>query len=77
MNRLTKEQAIVLTGFTGRLCCRFSDFHEDAEKRLGRPIYTHEFADKAMSKTLEELYRVDFKKLIGADASNKIQLEEA
>lgn len=77
MNRLTKEQGIVLTGYTGRLCCRFSDFHEDVEKRLGRPVYTHEFADKSIGKTLKELYRVDFMKLVGADASNKIQAEEA
>lgn len=61
MQQLTKEQAIVLTGFTGILCCnRFIDFHEDVEKRIGYPIFTHQFADPDFKKTITELYRKDF-----------------
>ncbi|WP_312181353.1 hypothetical protein [Pantoea sp. CTOTU46764] len=58
MNKLTKEQAIILTGFTGILHGSFSDFHGDVENRLGRPVWTHEFV--AMSDELKELYRKDF-----------------
>ena len=56
-----KEQAIIITGFTGILCGKFSDFHEDAENRLGRGIYTHEFADKKFwSEAVKPMYEKDF-----------------
>jgi hypothetical protein len=32
--------------FQNRLCMPFDIFHEAAEKTLGRPIWTHEFADR-------------------------------
>lgn len=57
---LTKEQAIILTGFTGMLCGSFSQFHEDVEKRLGRPVWTHEFADKDFTAEVKEAYKEDF-----------------
>ncbi len=61
--KLTEDQAIILTGFTGILCCKnFSTFHKDVEQRLGRPVWTHEFAD--MRERLKELYRNDFLALI-------------
>jgi hypothetical protein len=60
MQKLTKEQAIVITGFTGKLACEFSDFHGDVERRLGRPIFTHEFGNKKFAKEIAELYRSDF-----------------
>jgi len=44
----TKQQAIIITGFTGITACNFGDFHEDVEKRLGRPIWTHQFANKEL-----------------------------
>jgi len=28
-----------------KLCCPFEVFHEAVEKYLGRPVWTHEFAD--------------------------------
>ena len=31
--------------FTAELCCDFDVFHEALEKSLGRPIWTHEFAN--------------------------------
>lgn len=59
MSKLTQQQAIVLTGFTGVMCVNnFSDFHGDVEKRLGRPIFTHEFPG-AMPE-IKEAYRADF-----------------
>jgi hypothetical protein len=64
MDRLTKEQAIILTGFTGFLCCKFSDFHGDVEKRIGRGVYTHEFASKELKKEVQELYREDFMAIV-------------
>ncbi|HDR8927274.1 DUF7736 domain-containing protein [Burkholderia vietnamiensis] len=65
MTKLTKEQAVVITGFTGIVCCKFSDFHADAERRKGGPIWTHEFASNR--DELRELYRDDFMKLLPDD----------
>lgn len=65
MQKLTKEQGIVLTGFTGFMCTpNFSIFHGDVEKRLGRPIWTHEFASKELKEELKEIYRKDFLAMI-------------
>ncbi|ADP02551.1 hypothetical protein [Cronobacter phage EspYZU12] len=57
---LTKEQALIITGFTGILCCPFNLFHEDVEKRLGRSVWTHEFGSKEFSAELKDVYREDF-----------------
>ena len=64
MQKLTKEQAIVITGFTGFMACSFSDFHGDVEKRLGRPVFTHQFGSKEFSKELQELYKTDFMEMV-------------
>lgn len=58
--KLTKEQAIIVSGFTGTLCCEFSDFHEDIEKRLGRPVFTHEFGGALIWEKIREVYTEDF-----------------
>ena len=65
MQKLTKEQAIVITGFTGFMACQsFSDFHSDVERLLGRPVFTHEFGDKEFSKLIKELYKTDFMAMV-------------
>jgi hypothetical protein len=60
---LTLEQMLIISGFTTTLCCKFDDFHADVEKRLGRPVFTHEFP--SLASTIREAYREDFMKLIG------------
>ena len=63
MKKLTKEQGLILSGFTGVLCINsFSDLHADVEKRLGRPVYTHEFP--SIANEIKEAYRIDFMKII-------------
>jgi hypothetical protein len=57
--KLTKEQAIIVSGYTGFLICQFPDLHADIERRLGRPVFTHELAYMQLS----ELYKTDFIKL--------------
>ena len=51
---------IVLTGYTGVMCCSFDDFQADVERRLGRPVWTHEFGDAAFARQVRELYTEDF-----------------
>jgi hypothetical protein len=65
MKKLSKEQAIVITGFTGKLACQFVDFHSDVEKRLGHPAWTHQFGDKEFMEKVQELYRKDFLEMLG------------
>lgn len=65
MQKLTTEQAIVITGFTGVMSCKFADFQLDVERRMGRPVMTHEFAFNA--DEVKELYRADFLAMVGAE----------
>lgn len=64
MQRLTKEQAIILTGYTGITCCAFHLFHEDVEKRVGRPVFTHEMGTEGFMERVRDLYREDFIALV-------------
>ena len=58
---LTKEQKLIITGFTGIMSVNnFGDFHEDVERRMGCSVWAHQFADKDFSNAVKELYRADF-----------------
>jgi len=61
MQKLTKEQAVVISAYTGVLCCDFSDMHEAVEKKFGRPAFTHEFARN--EERVREAFKEDFLKL--------------
>lgn len=58
--KLTREQAAVVGAFTGYAAGPFSDIHEYAEKKLGRPVLTHEFGDREFSIQLAHATRDDF-----------------
>lgn len=60
IQKLTKEQAVIISGFTGILCGEFSDFHADVEKRLGRGVQTFEFGFKEFATEVKRLYEADF-----------------
>ena len=60
MQKLTNEQAAVISAFTGKLAGPFSDMHEYAERVLGRPIFTHEFASKKVADELAAAAKPDF-----------------
>ena len=50
IEKLTVEQGIIITGYTGVLACKdFSTFHKDVEKRTGQLFWTHQFADKGLT----------------------------
>lgn len=44
-NFTPKEIGQIVTAYTGVMCSTFPDFHEYAERILGRPIFTHEFGE--------------------------------
>jgi len=60
MKRLTKEQAIIISGYTGFTACDFGDFHEAVEKKLGHPVWTHQFGDEAFAEKVNDAFREDF-----------------
>ncbi|MNW06634.1 hypothetical protein D3C71_2030750 [compost metagenome] len=57
---LNKYQATVISGYTGILMIRFAEYHADVEKRIGRPVWTHEFGNKEFSKEVKTLYKEEF-----------------
>lgn len=72
MKVLTKEQAIILTAFTGILCLEnFSDYHQAVEAKLKRPVFTHEFPQ--LSKEIKEAFRQDFMNLVHSE--HNLELE--
>lgn len=60
MEKLTKEQAAIVGAYTGVAAGPFGDIQEYAERVLGRPIWTHEFADPRVSDELRAAARDDF-----------------
>jgi len=60
MDKLTKEQAAIIGAFTGVTCGPFKDIHEYVERKIGRPIMTHEFADKKFTADIKNTVREDF-----------------
>ena len=69
IQKLTKDQAVVISGFTGILCGEFSDFHADVEKRLGHSVQTFEFGSKEFAAEVKKLYEADFIKIGTVDTA--------
>ena len=52
---MTKREAILISAYTGFLLTKdFSDVHKFCEDLLGRPIWTHEFADKTVLNEIKQ-----------------------
>lgn len=62
---MTYHEKIVVSAYTGYLMCDFSDMHEYIEKKLGRPVWTHEMADKDIQEAIRNAVRPDFIALCG------------
>ena len=60
---MTKQEKLIVSAYTGILMTDFSDFHEFIEKRLDRPVWTHELANKEFIKELKESVEDDFLRL--------------
>lgn len=52
------EIGIGYTLATGRLFCDIAAFHAYAERLLGRPIWTHEFADEDLWRELRDRFEL-------------------
>ncbi len=60
VERLTPEQAVIITAYTGVLCCPFGVFHIYAERVIGRSIWTHEFANPELWAALKLRTKSEF-----------------
>ncbi len=60
MQKLTKEQSVIISAYTGFIACSLGDLHKSVEKKLGRPIWTHQFGDEAMMEEIRDAFREDF-----------------
>jgi len=68
---MTKQEKIIVSAYTGVLMCDFDDVHEYIQKKLGRPVYTHELADKGIQKEVKEKSHEDF-----LEICNREELEQ-
>lgn len=72
---MTEKEKIIVSAFTGILMTDFQKVHEYIEKKLGRPVWTHEFADKAIWEEIKKKSEDDFldicKKNDNSDCSGK------
>ena len=60
MQKLTKEQAIIVFAYTGFTACDFGDLYEAVEKKLGRPLWAHEFGSEELMEEIRDAFREDF-----------------
>ncbi len=58
--KLTKEQSAIIGAYTGTLCGPFDAMHEYIEKIMGRPVFTHELANKETVAAIKEAAKADF-----------------
>jgi len=57
---MTREEAAIVSAYTGILIGGFDGFHEYAEELLGRPVFTHEFGDSEIAQELKDKSKQDF-----------------
>lgn len=51
---MTKHEALVISAYTGCLLCKWDELHCFIEKKLGRPVLTHELASPDVLETLRK-----------------------
>ena len=62
---MTQEERLIVSAYTGILMTDFDKFHEYCEKVMGRPVWTHEFANESFNKELKGKVKNNFIKLCG------------
>ena len=60
MTPLTKEQAAIIGAYTGFTAGPFADIQEYAERKFGRPCWTHEFGQLEFTEQLHLAAKEDF-----------------
>ncbi len=57
---MTKQEAAIVSAYTGYLIGEFHDMHEYIEKIMGRPVWTHELGNKETMELIKSKSKDDF-----------------
>ena len=57
---MTKREKAVVGAYTGVLMGKFDDMHAYIEEVMGRPVFTHELANKPTIEEIEDRARDEF-----------------
>lgn len=57
---LSREDAAIVGAYTGVLCGPFEDLHAYIERKMGRPVFTHELGDPETRKKIAVVALDDF-----------------
>ena len=61
---MTLEEKVIISAYTGVLLCDFQSMHEYIEKKLGRPVWTHELADEDVQEEIKNSTRTDLMEIL-------------
>lgn len=64
---MNKRERVIVSAYTGVLMCNFLDVAEYIREKLGRPVWTHEYADNKVQREIQEKTKDDFLELCGDD----------
>jgi len=64
---MTEKEKIIVSTYTGILMTDFSKVHEYIEKKLDRPVWTHEMAFESVQEEIKEKCKDDFLDLCKKD----------
>ena len=60
---MTKEEKLIVSAYTGYVMIDFNEIHKFIEKKLERPVWTHEFTNGPVLDELRDILRSDFLKI--------------
>lgn len=69
---MTKKEKIIVSAYTGYLMCDWDDMHQYIEKKLGRPVWTHELAFEEMQEKVREATKDDFLALCNEEEEEEL-----
>lgn len=67
---MTKYEKLVISAYTGVLMVNFEELHEFIEKKLGHPVWSHEFADPNFNEELQKIFKDEFLRICKEDNKN-------
>jgi len=57
---MTSEEAAIVSAYTGILIGDFNTLHKYIEKKLDRPVWTHEMASLDVAEEIKKAAKADF-----------------
>lgn len=57
---MTKQEAAIVSAYTGYLIGSFDEMHKYVEKIFNRPVFTHEFADPKFAELIKMKCKKDY-----------------